>query len=397
MSKLTIQDLNLKNKKLLIRVDFNVPFQNGEISDDNRIVQALPTILYAIKHDAKVILLSHLGRVKTQEDLAKNSLKLVAKRLEELLGKPVVFIPETRGEKLETAINNLKAGEVLMMENTRFEDLDGNKESKNNPELGRYWASLGDLFVNDAFGTAHRAHASNVGIASNLGGAAAGFLLEKEIKFIGEAVDNPKRPFVAILGGAKVSDKIGVIENLLKTADHILIGGGMAYTFIKSQGYEVGTSLVEEDKLDLAKALLDKANGKIILGEDVYTAKEFSNDSEKNLRLYTNIPADEMGLDIGPKTLEKFKSYLVNAKTVVWNGPLGVFEFPNFANGTIEVAKFLATLTDATTVVGGGDSAAAVIENGLEKGFTHISTGGGASLEYLEGKKLPGIECVSDK
>lgn len=397
MSKKTIRDLDLKNKKLLIRVDFNVPFQHGQISDDNRIVQALPTILYAIKNDAKVILLSHLGRVKTEEDLVKNSLEPVAIRLAELLGKPVTFIPHTRGKELENAINNLPAGEVLMMENTRFEDLEGKKESKNDPELGKYWASLGDLFVNDAFGTAHRAHASNVGIATNLGNCAAGFLLEREIKFIGEAVDNPKRPFVAILGGAKVSDKIGVIENLLKTADHILIGGGMAYTFIKALGHEVGTSLVELDKVDLARNLLEKSNGKIILGEDVYTAKEFSNDSEKHLHSYSDIPSDEMGLDVGPKTIEKFKQYLKDAKTVVWNGPLGVFEFSNFASGTVEIAKTLAQLTDATTIVGGGDSAAAVIENNLEKGFTHISTGGGASLEYLEGKKLPGIECVTDK
>lgn len=397
MAKQTIRDLQLKDKKLLIRVDFNVPFQNGVISDDNRIVQALPTIKYAIEGGAKVILFSHLGRIKSEEDLAKNSLRPVAKRLEELLGQPVKFIPETRGKQLEEAVNALKSGEVLMFENTRFEDLDGKKESKNDPELGKYWASLGDLFVNDAFGTAHRAHASNVGIASNLGGAAAGFLLEKEINFIGGAVDDPKRPFVAILGGAKVSDKIGVIENLLKTADHILIGGGMAYTFIKAQGFEVGTSLVEDDKLDLARDLLKKAQGKIILGVDVYTAKEFSNDSPKHLHTYEDIPADEMGLDIGPKTIEKFKEYLKNAKTVVWNGPVGVFEFSNFAQGTIEIAKALAELKDATTVVGGGDSAAAVIENGLEEGFTHISTGGGASLEYLEGKKLPGIECVNNK
>ena len=397
MSKKTIRDLKLKDQKLLIRVDFNVPFQDGKISDDNRIVQALPTIKYAIEHEAKVILLSHLGRIKSEEDLKKNSLKPVAKRLEELLGKPVKFIPETRGSKLEKAVQELKPGQVLMIENTRFEDLEGKKESKNDPELGKYWASLGDLFVNDAFGTAHRAHASNVGIASNIGEAAAGFLLEKEINFIGEAVDNPKRPFVAILGGAKVSDKIGVIENLLKTADHILIGGGMAYTFIKAQGHEVGTSLVEDDKLDLAKDLLEKAKGKIILGVDVYTAKEFSNDSPKNLHTYEDIPVDEMGLDIGPKTIEKFKEYLSDAKTVVWNGPVGVFEFSNFANGTIEIAKALSELTNATTIVGGGDSAAAVIENGLQEGFTHISTGGGASLEYLEGKKLPGIECVSDK
>jgi phosphoglycerate kinase len=397
MAKKTIRDLDLKNKKLLIRVDFNVPFQNGVISDDNRIVQALPTIKYAIEGGAKVILFSHLGRIKKEEDLQKNSLKPVSIRLAELLEQPVKFVPKTRGKELEDAINQLKSGEVLMVENTRFEDLEGRKESKNDPELGKYWASLGDLFVNDAFGTAHRAHASNVGIASNIGGAAAGFLLEKEINFIGEAVDNPKRPFVAILGGAKVSDKIGVIENLLKTADRILIGGGMAYTFIKAQGHEVGTSLVEDDKLDLAKDLLEKSKGKIILGVDVYTAKEFSNDSEKHLHTYEDIPADEMGLDIGPKTILKFKEYLADAKTVVWNGPVGVFEFSNFAGGTIEIAKALAELKDATTIVGGGDSAAAVIENGLADGFTHISTGGGASLEYLEGKKLPGIECVDNK
>lgn len=397
MAKKTIRDLDLKNKKLLIRVDFNVPFQNGVISDDNRIVQALPTIKYAIDGGAKVILFSHLGRIKKEEDLQKNSLKPVSIRLAELLEQPVKFVPKTRGKELEDAINQLKSGEVLMVENTRFEDLEGSKESKNDPELGKYWASLGDLFVNDAFGTAHRAHASNVGIASNIGGAAAGFLLEKEINFIGEAVDNPKRPFVAILGGAKVSDKIGVIENLLKTADRILIGGGMAYTFIKAQGHEVGTSLVEDDKLDLAKDLLEKSKGKIILGVDVYTAKEFSNDSERHLHTYEDIPVDEMGLDIGPKTILKFKEYLADAKTVVWNGPVGVFEFSNFAGGTIEIAKALAELKDATTIVGGGDSAAAVIENGLADGFTHISTGGGASLEYLEGKKLPGIECVDNK
>ncbi len=397
MAKKTIRDLDLKNKKLLIRVDFNVPFQNGVISDDNRIVQALPTIKYAIEGGAKVILFSHLGRIKKEEDLQKNSLKPVSIRLAELLEQPVKFVPKTRGKELEDAINQLKSGEVLMVENTRFEDLEGRKESKNDPELGKYWASLGDLFVNDAFGTAHRAHASNVGIASNIGGAAAGFLLEKEINFIGEAVDNPKRPFVAILGGAKVSDKIGVIENLLKTADRILIGGGMAYTFIKAQGHEVGTSLVEDDKLDLAKDLLEKSKGKIVLGVDVYTAKEFSNDSEKHLHTYEDIPADEMGLDIGPKTILKFKEYLADAKMVVWNGPVGVFEFSNFAGGTIEIAKALAELKDATTIVGGGDSAAAVIENGLADGFTHISTGGGASLEYLEGKKLPGIECVDNK
>lgn len=397
MSKLTIRDLKLKDKKLLIRVDFNVPFKDGQISDDNRIIQALPTIMYALKKRAKVILLSHLGRVKTEEDLAKNSLAPVAKRLEELLGKPVVFIPETRGPKLEAAINNLKAGEILMIENTRFEDLDGNKESKNNPELGKYWASLGDLFVNDAFGTAHRAHASNVGIASNIGGAAAGFLLEKEIKFIGEAVNKPKRPFIAVLGGAKVSDKISVIENLLNIADKVIIGGGMAYTFLKSQGYEIGNSLVELDKVDLAKDLLIKGKDKIMLPIDFAFTKEFKDEKPTHYGPITAIKEGEMSLDIGPKTVELYTKELLKAKTIVWNGPMGVFEFENYALGTKGILEALAKNKDAITIIGGGDSASAAINFGYEDKFTHISTGGGASLEYLEGKALPGVECVSNK
>ncbi|NLB84774.1 MAG: phosphoglycerate kinase [Acholeplasmataceae bacterium] len=397
MMKKTIKDLDLKNKRILIRVDFNVPIHGGVITDDNRIVQALPTINYALENGGKVILLSHLGRIKSEEDLAKNSLKPVSVRLQELLGQKVLFVPHTRGKEVEAAVNNLKPGEVLMLENTRFEDLEGKKESKNDPELGKYWASLADVFVNDAFGTAHRAHASNVGIACEVKETVAGFLLEKEIKFIGETVDHPARPFIAILGGAKVSDKIGVIENLLKVADYVLIAGGMAYTFFKAQGYETGTSLVENDKLDLARELLEKGKGKLILGIDVYTSKEFSNDITKNLRLYTNIPKDEMGMDIGPETLKLFNTYLKGAKTVVWNGPVGVFEFENFKLGTVEIAKSLAKLENAVTIIGGGDSAAAVIENNLADGFTHISTGGGASLEYLEGKKLPGIECVCEK
>lgn len=395
--KKTIKDLDLQNKRVLIRVDFNVPIHGGIITDDNRIIQALPTINYAIKNGGKVILLSHLGRIKSEDDLAKNSLKAVSMRLQELLGQKVLFVPYTRGKEVEEAVNNLKPGEVMMLENTRFEDLDGKKESKNDPELGKYWASLADVFVNDAFGTAHRAHASNVGIACEVKETVAGFLLEKEIKFIGETVDHPARPFIAILGGAKVSDKIGVIENLLKVADYVLIAGGMAYTFFKAQGYETGTSLVENDKLDLARELLEKGKGKLILGIDVYTSKEFSNDITKNLRLYTNIPKDEMGMDIGPETLKLFNTYLKGAKTVVWNGPVGVFEFENFKLGTVEIAKSLAKLENAVTIIGGGDSAAAVIENNLADGFTHISTGGGASLEYLEGKKLPGIECVCEK
>src|SRR5690554_4061597 len=396
MAKKTVRDLKLKGKKVLVRVDFNVPIQNGNITDDNRIVQAIPTLKYILDQGGRAIVFSHLGRVKTEEDKASKSLKVVSERLEELLGKEVKFVPVTRGSELEVAISNLKDGEILMFENTRFEDLDGNKESKNNPELGKYWASLGDVFVNDAFGTAHRAHASNVGIASNIKDSVAGFLLEKEIKFIGGAVDNPKRPFVAILGGAKVSDKISVIENLLEIADKILIGGGMAFTFYKAMGYEVGKSLLEEDRIELAKELLEKANGKIVLGSDVATAKEFSNDTERSVHKVENIPADEMGLDIGPDSINEFKAILKDAKTVVWNGPMGVFEFEKFAVGTFEVAKALTEI-DAKTIVGGGDSAAAVIQLGLAEGFSHISTGGGASLEYLEGKVLPGINAVKDK
>ncbi|MFA7561553.1 MAG: phosphoglycerate kinase, partial [Candidatus Izemoplasmatales bacterium] len=306
MKKKTLEDLAVSGKKVLVRVDFNVPIKDGVITDDNRILQALPTIEYLLEENAKVILFSHLGRIKTEEDLKKNSLKVVSERLAELLNKPVNFIPQTRGEALEAAINEMSEGEIVMVENTRFEDLDGKKESKNNPELGAYWASLGDVFVNDAFGTAHRAHASNVGIAS-LKEAAAGYLMEKELHFIGETVENPDRPFVAILGGAKVSDKIGVIENLLKKADKVLIGGGMAYTFMKALGYNIGTSIVEEDKLDLAKSLLDKANGKLILPVDLVVSKEFSADAAHRITTYKDILDDEMGLDIGPKTVKLFK------------------------------------------------------------------------------------------
>lgn len=396
MAKKIVTDLQVEGKKVLVRVDFNVPLKDGVITDDNRIVQALPTIKYLIDHNAKVILFSHLGKVKSEEDKAKLSLRPVAERLSELLEKPVTFVPETRGEKLEAAINALKDGDVLLFENTRFEDLDGKKESKNDPELGKYWASLGDLFVNDAFGTAHRAHASNVGIASQLE-SAAGFLMEKEIKFIGGAVDNPERPFVAILGGAKVSDKIGVINSLLDKADKVLIGGGMAYTFFKAMGREVGLSLLELDRVELAKEIMEKAGDKLVLPIDNVVAKEFSNDAVATIVASDAIPADQEGLDIGPKTVELFASYLKDAKTVVWNGPMGVFELPNFAKGTIGVCEAIANLEGATTIIGGGDSAAAAISLGYADKFTHISTGGGASLEYLEGKELPGVAAISDK
>ncbi|MDN6731550.1 MAG: phosphoglycerate kinase [Atopostipes suicloacalis] len=395
MVKKSVKDLELKGKKVLVRADFNVPMEDGKITNDNRIQAALPTLEYIIDQGGKVVVFSHLGRIKTEEDKEKNSLRPVSKRLSELLDKEVEFVAETRGEKLENAIDSLDNGEVLMFENTRFEDLDGKKESGNDPELGKYWASLGDVFVNDAFGTAHRSHASNVGVASNVE-SAAGFLVQKEIDFIGGAVDNPERPFVAILGGAKVSDKIGVIENLLEVADKVLIGGGMTYTFYKAQGLEVGKSLLEEDKVDLAKSILEKSGDKLVLPIDTVAAKEFDNDAETTI-IEDDFPEDLMGLDIGPKTIELFEKELEGAKTVVWNGPMGVFEMPTFAVGTEELSKILANLDGATTIVGGGDSATAVQQLGYEEDFSHISTGGGASLEYLEGKELPGIASISDK
>ena len=399
MAKKIVTDLNVKGQKVLMRVDFNVPMKDGKITDENRIVAALPTIKYVLENGGRVIAFSHLGKVKTEEDLAKKSLRPVAERLAELLGQPVKFVPATRGVELEAAVAELKDGEIMMFENTRFEDLDGKKESKNDPELGKYWASLGDLFVNDAFGTAHRAHASNVGIAANIGEGktAAGFLMEKEIKFIGGAVDNPERPLVAILGGAKVSDKIGVIENLLVKADKVLVGGAMMFTFLRALGKNTGTSLVEEDKIELAKELLAKANGKLVLPIDTVVAKEFNNDAAHVTVSVDEIPADQMGLDVGQGTVELFAKEIAGAKTVVWNGPMGVFEFPNFAAGTIAVAEELAQLKDATTIIGGGDSAAAVNNLGFGDKMTHISTGGGASLEFLEGKELPGVVAANDK
>lgn len=396
MAKKVVTDLDLKDKKVLVRVDFNVPMKDGKITNDNRIVAALPTIEYILEQNGKAILFSHLGKVKTEEDKEGKSLRPVAARLSELLGKEVKFIPTTRGPELEKAIDELKDGEVLLFENTRFEDIDGKKESKNDPELGKYWASLGDVFVNDAFGTAHRAHASNVGIASNLE-SAAGFLMEKEIKFIGGVVDNPARPLVAILGGAKVSDKIGVIENLLTKADKVLVGGGMTFTFMAAQGQEIGKSLLEADKVELAKGLLEKAGDKLVLPVDAVVSKEFSNDAPFHTVSADSIPADEMGLDIGQATIDLFTKELQGAKTVVWNGPMGVFELSNFAKGTIGVCEAIANLTDATTIIGGGDSAAAAMDLGFADKFTHISTGGGASLEYLEGKELPGVASISDK
>lgn len=396
MAKKIVSDLELKDKTVLVRADFNVPLKDGEITNDNRIVQALPTIKYIIEQGGKVVLFSHLGKVKEESDKESLTLKPVADDLSKKLDKNVVFVPETRGEKLEFAIKDLKAGDVLLVQNTRFEDLDGKKESKNDPELGKYWASLGDVFVNDAFGTAHREHASNVGISTHLE-TAAGFLMEKEIKFIGGVVNDPHKPVVAILGGAKVSDKIGVIKNLLNIADKILIGGGMAYTFLKAQGKEIGLSLLEEDKIDFAKELLESNGDQIVLPVDAKVAKEFSNDAEITEVSIDDIPKDQEAMDVGPKTVELFNKELQGAHTVVWNGPMGVFEFSNFAQGTIGVCESIANLKDAVTIIGGGDSAAAAISLGFEDNFTHISTGGGASLEYLEGKELPGIKAINNK
>ena len=401
MAKLTVEDLPLEGKKVLMRVDFNVPIKDGVVGDDNRIVAALPTIKYVIEHGGRAILFSHLGRIKKEEDKPGLSLRPVAERLSNLLNKPVTFVPVTEGKQLEDAINNMNNGDVLLVQNTRYEDVkDGEyvkRESGNDPELGKYWASLGDVFVNDAFGTAHRKHASNVGIATNMPGkAAAGYLMQKEIKFLGDAVDNPERPFVAILGGAKVSDKIGVIDHLLDKADKIIIGGGMAYTFYAAKGIKTGDSLVEKDKIDVAKQILDKAGDKIVLPIDNVVADKFDNDANTKV-VEGDIDDGWMALDIGPKSIKEFENVLKDAKTVVWNGPMGVFEKPNFAKGTLEVGKFLGTLADATSTVGGGDSTAAVKQLGVAGKLTHISTGGGASLTYLEGKELPGIAAISEK
>ncbi len=380
----TIRDFDLNNKKVIIRVDFNVPIKDGIISDDTRIKESLKTINYAISNNAKVILMSHLGRIKEESDKLKNTLKPVSVRLSELLNKEVIFIPNTRGSELETAINNLNNGDVLLMENTRFEDLPDKKESKNNEELGKYWASLGDIYINDAFGTAHRAHASNVGIASNLD-SGIGFLIEKELNNLLPAINDPKRPFTVILGGAKVSDKIGVIENLVTKADYILIGGGMAFTFLKASGVEIGASLLDEESIDFCKRMLKEHKDKLILPIDVVTdLKEC---------FITDMTKEEKGLDIGPKTVKLFKQYLDNSKTIIWNGPVGMFEEEKYSNGTKGICEILKNI-DAVKIAGGGDTASAVKNFGYEQAFTHISTGGGASLELLEGKVLPGIDII---
>ena len=394
MNKKTVRDIDVTGKKVLVRCDFNVPLdkETGKITDNRRIRAAIPTIQYLLEHNAKVILCSHLGRPKGEFN-EKYSLKPVAEELSKLLGKEVKLAKDVIGEDAQRLVDNIKEQEIVLLENVRFHK----EEEANDSEFAKKLASFAEIYVNDAFGTAHRAHGSTAGVAEYLP-AVSGFLIEKELKFLGASLDNPTRPFVAILGGAKVSDKIGVIENLLEKVDTLIIGGGMAYTFYKAQGYDVGTSICEEDKVELAKTLLEKAKQKgvkLFLPIDNHVSSEYSNDGEDKF-VDENIPEGFMGLDIGPKTIEEFKKAIKNAKTVLWNGPLGVTEFSKFAEGTKAIATALAE-SDAVTVIGGGDSAAAVEKLGLADKMTHISTGGGASLEFLEGKTLPGIACLQNK
>ena len=392
--KKTIRDFDLYNKKVIIRVDFNVPIKDGIITDDNRIKESLPTIKYALEHGAKVILMSHLGRIKCKEDLEKNNLEIVSKKLSDLLNKDVIFCNETRGINLENSITNMKQGDIILVQNTRYEDLDGKKESSNDEELGKYWASLGDIFINDAFGTCHRAHASNVGISTYLP-SGIGFLVEKELKSFDSVINNPEHPFTVILGGSKVSDKIGVTLNLVKKADYILIGGGMSFTFLRAKGYNIGKSLLDEDSIAFCTNILNDYPNKIIIPIDIVETNEISNNSDYNITDVSKIDENKIGVDIGPKTIALFKEYIEKSKLVVWNGPVGIFEYDHFANGTKELCKILSSI-DATTIIGGGDTAAAVIKYGYKDKVTHVSTGGGASLELLEGKNLPGIEAIDN-
>ncbi|HET54895.1 MAG TPA: phosphoglycerate kinase [Ignavibacteria bacterium] len=397
MNKLSIDNVELKGKRVLVRVDFNVPFdENLKITDDRRITSALPTINKIIKEGGKAILMSHLGRPKGQPK-SEFSLKPVAVRLEELVEAKVRFAEDCIGENVKNIVNKMNDGEVLLLENLRFHS----EEEKNNPDFAKQLAELGDVYINDAFGSAHRAHASTEGVTKFINTCAAGYLMQKELDYLGKAVAEPKRPFTAILGGAKISGKIDVIENLLPKVDNLIIGGGMAYTFFKAKGFEIGTSLLEADKLDLAKEIIAKAensNAKFLLPVDVVVAEEFKNESPSEVVDIEKIPADKMGLDVGPKSIELFNDIIRNSKTVIWNGPLGVFEFPNFANGTNSIANALAEATSngAITVIGGGDSASAIKKAGLEDKVTHVSTGGGASLEFLEGKVLPGVAALTD-
>lgn len=392
--KKTIKDYDLHGKRVIIRCDFNVPMKDGKITDDTRIQAALPTIEYAINESAKVILMSHLGRVKEEKDLVKNDLFPVAQRLSNLLNQKVLFCKATSGSELKDAVDGLKDGEVLLMQNTRYEDLNGKKESSNDPELGAFWASLGDIYINDAFGTAHRAHASNVGIASHLPNG-IGFLIEKELNHL-ESLKNPERPYVIIMGGAKVSDKIKVIENLAPIADKIMIGGGMAFTFLKAKEIDIGKSLLEEDSLEFCQKMIATYGDKLVLPVDVNVTTEFSEETPHHICKVSEIGADEMAMDIGPETIAMMKEVLANAKTVFWNGPLGVYEMKEYQKGTNELLKTIAN-SSIHSVLGGGDIVAAASELGFKDKVSHASTGGGATLEFLEGKELPGITIIREK
>ncbi len=391
--KKTITDLDITNKRVIIRVDFNVPMKDGKIIDDTRIVASLPTIKYALGEQAKVILLSHLGRIKTEEDKEKNTLAPVAIRLSELLKRPVTFINRTRSKKLEEVVSKMKPGDIILIENTRFEDLDGNKESGNDKELAGYWANLGEIFINDAFGTIHRSHASNVGVASLLPNA-IGFLVEKELIEL-KKLDNPEHPYIVILGGSKVKDKIGIIENLVEKADKIVIGGAMAFTFLKALGYNIGSSMLEEDSIPFCQRMLEKYPYKFLLPIDVQAAKDTNPKTPSRVVKINELAKDEIGLDIGPDTVRKIFAVLDKAKTIVWNGPLGMYEIPKYCYGTEQVLKIISKL-QAVSILGGGDIVAAATKLGYKDKVTHASTGGGATLEYLEGKKLPGLEVIQD-
>ncbi len=392
--KKTIEDFDLNNKRVIIRVDFNVPIKDGIIIDDNRIRESLKTINYAIDHNAKVILLSHLGRIKNESDKEKNSLRIVATRLSELLKRNVIFISETRGPEVEKIISNMNNKDVVLLENTRYEDLPDKKESTNNQELAAYWASLGDIFINDAFGTIHRSHASNVGIASILP-SGIGFLVANELDAL-KTLDEPVRPYIVILGGAKVSDKLGVINNLIKKADKIIIGGAMAFTFLKAKGLNIGKSLVEDDYLSYCKDLMINYPNKLVLPIDVVVSNEISVASSNKTVSINNICDNEIGLDLGKETIDIIKNDLKDAKTVIWNGPLGYYEIPAYQTSTKEILKYL-TENNINTILGGGDIVAASSELGYKDKVTHASTGGGATLEYLEGKVLPGLKIINEK
>ncbi len=384
-----IKDIEIKNKRVIIRCDFNVPIENGKIVDDTRIIASLKTIKYALKNNCKIILLSHLGRIKEKKDLEKNTLAPVAKRLSELLQQEVKFVNKTRGKELEKVVEKMQPKEIILIQNTRYEDLEGKKESSNDKDLAAYWASLGEIFINDAFGTCHRKHASNVGIAANIP-SALGFLVEKEVKAL-EELKCPSKPFILILGGKKVADKIGVIENLITKVDYLLIGGGMAFTFLKAEGYPVGNSIIDSESLEFCKQILEKYEDKIILPLDIKVNNEYANEGSIAIRDITEIKENEIGLDIGPKTVKVFKSYLKKGKTILWNGPLGVYEFSNFKIATDEILNYLVE-NNIKTILGGGDIVAA--SGDLKDKIYHVSTGGGATLEYLEGKPLPGIEIM---